>query len=144
MNTPLLSYHGSCHCGAIGFTYQTRLPVAEWPVRLCQCTFCRAHGAQASSDPHGRLSFHVQHGELLERYRFGHRTADFLLCKQCGVFLGAQISAAQGAFGIINLLALQPLPAGLPGPKPMDYGAESADARVDRRVLRWTPLERLT
>jgi hypothetical protein len=70
-------------------------------------------------------------------------TADFLVCRGCGIYLGAQIETAHGAFGIINTLALMPVPAGLPVAVMADYGSESTSERVARREQRWTPLEKL-
>ncbi len=86
--------------------------------------------------------FHVNDVDLLGRYRFGLKTADFLLCKRCGVYLGAQIETAHGAFGIVNTLTMTPVPDGLPNPAPAEYSSESSDERVARRVKSWTPLER--
>jgi len=143
MSTRRHSFEGGCHCGALRFSFETALPVERWSVRACGCTFCRAHGASTTSDPSGRLSFRVNRNEALQRYRFGLMTADFLLCSRCGVYVGAQIETARGAFGIINTLALIPVPAGLPAAATADYGAESTSERVARREQRWTPLARV-
>jgi hypothetical protein len=108
MTSVVGNFKGSCHCGALGFSFQTALPVAKWSVRACQCRFCRAHGALTTSDPGGRLMFDIRDVDLLERYRFGLKTADFLLCKRCGVYVGAQIETFHGAFGTINTLTMMP------------------------------------
>ncbi|HET7758199.1 MAG TPA: hypothetical protein VFK87_13165 [Steroidobacteraceae bacterium] len=142
MTFPLRTFEGSCHCGALSFRLQTALPVPLWGLRACSCRFCRKHGAATTSDPAGGLRFEIHQPAALQRYRFGLRTADFLLCRECGVYLGAQIATAHGAFGIINTLALTPKPAGLPPPACADYGAESVAERIARRATRWTPLER--
>jgi len=142
MTSPLRTFEAGCHCGALGFRLQTALPVPAWSVRACDCSFCRAHGAATTSDPGGRLIFEIHQRTALQRYRFGLRTAEFLLCGECGVYLGAQIETAQGAFGIINTLALTPVPAGLPPPVHADYRAESLAERIARRATRWTPLEK--
>ena len=138
-----MTFRGGCHCGALGFAFATALPPGEWSVRACQCRFCRAHGALTTSDPAGRLLFLVAEAEALQHYRFGLKTADFLLCKRCGVYLGAQIATGPGAFGIVNTLAMQPLPADLPAAVAVNYGAENPRERAARRALRWTPLEKL-
>jgi hypothetical protein len=143
MSSPLRTFEGGCHCGALGFSFQTQLPVAEWSVRACQCGFCRAHGARTTSDPSGQLVLHVRQRVALQRYRFGLMTADFLLCRACGIYLGAQIATARGAFGIINTRALVPQPEGLPVAAKADYGSESARDRIARREQHWTPLARL-
>ena len=141
MSLHLRNFDGGCHCGAIGFSFQTAVPVAKWSVRACQCRFCRAHDALTTSDPAGRLVFLVRDPELLSRYRFNLKTADFLVCKRCGVYVGAQIATAHGAFGIINTLTLRPVPDGLPAAASGDYSSESPNERVARREKRWTPLD---
>ena len=129
-------------CGNTGWVCEFH--AEPWSgLRACGCGFCRAHGALTTSDPRGRLSFQVEELEALQRYRFGLRTADFLLCRNCGVYLGAQIDTAAGAFGIVNVLALQPTPADLPQPASADYGAEDVPERIARRTRRWTPLDEL-
>ena len=143
MSPSLHTFEGGCHCAALGFSLQTALPVPRWSVRACQCGFCRAHAARTTSDPSGRLAFRVNEGAALRRYRFGLMTADFLLCRGCGIYLGAQIATANGAFGIINTLALMPLPEGLPAAATADYGSESMSERIARRARRWTPLAKL-
>ena len=137
-----MSFSGSCHCGAVGFAFHTALLVTEWSVRECQCRFCRAHAARTTSDPAGRLIFRAHPQEALQRYRFGLKTADFLVCNRCGVYVGAQIETASGAFGIINTSALTPIPKDLPAAVPADYDSEGAGDRASRRERRWTPMER--
>ena len=134
------SYTGSCHCGAIGFTYRTEQDPSAWTVRACQCSFCRAHQVSTTSDPLGEIEFATPNSDLLNRYRFGERTADFLICRRCGVYLGAVIETAHGRFGIININTLQPIPPGLPHATPMQYGSESREERIARRELRWSPV----
>ena len=143
MTSSLRTFDGSCHCQALGFSFQTSLPVTEWSVRACQCGFCRARDAMTTSDPAGRLTFHVNEPDALQRYRFGLNTADFLLCRRCGVYIGAQIQTAGGAFGIINTRALTPHLQGLPAAAAADYGSENAGERIQRREKRWTPLAKL-
>ena len=74
------------------------------------------------------------------RYRFGGRTADFLLCRHCGVYVGAQMIAGDRAFGIINVHALREPPPGRPPAVAMSYDGESASERQQRRMQRWTPV----
>ena len=106
-------YIGSCHCGAIGFTYRTAIEPPQWSIRSCQCTFCRAHDALSTSDPAGQIAFTSSRPDLLQKYRFGLKTADFLLCKACGVYIGAVIESAGRAYGIVNVHTLDDAPADL-------------------------------
>jgi hypothetical protein len=97
-------YEGSCHCGAIGFRYHSARDPGSWSVRACQCAFCRAHQALTTSDPEARIEFTAIRPALLSKYRFAQHTADFLVCSQCGVYIGATMgsettAAAAGAVG---------------------------------------------
>ena len=109
-------------------------------MRACQCTFCRRHGALSTSDPKGSIEFRVAHPESLIRYRFGRRTADFLICGRCGIYIGAVMESARGRFAVLNANTLEPRPADLPQPAPMDYEGETTDDRAVRREQRWTPV----
>ena len=72
------------------------------------------------------------------RYRFGLRTADFLLCGACGVYLGA--ITTDGRFGIISTNALVDRPGQLPPVSAVSYDGETAATRLDRRAQLWTPV----
>jgi hypothetical protein len=133
-------YVGSCHCGAVSFRYHTALAPVKWQVRACQCSFCRAHSALTTSDPGGSVAFMLKEPSALNRYRFGLRTADFLVCRNCGVYVGATISTGSGSFAIINLRALRDAPVDLAEAQPMSYETESVGDRMTRREARWTPV----
>lgn len=134
------AYEGSCHCGGGTFTYRTSLAPGEWNVRACRCSFCRAHGALSTSDPAGSLEFKERIRGALHRYRFGQLTADFLICRKCGVYVGATIDGNDGRYGILNVNALRPIPADLPPSVPATCDNESREERIERRSRRWTPL----
>jgi hypothetical protein len=137
--------HGHCHCGNLELTMATALQPEALPVRECQCSFCRSHGARASSDPHGSLRIRVEAAEDLSRYRFGLRTADFLICKRCGNYLAAVMTMPDGrtcATANINLFDAaqrftQP-------PVAVSYTAETAEQRRARRLANWTPVASFT
>lgn len=137
MNT--IEYLARCHCGALTARYRTAIAPAAWPVRACQCSFCRSHGALSTSDPAGVLEFRSTDPTRVQRYRFGGRTADFLICQACGVFVGVRMNTDKDRFGVLNVLSLRPLLA-LAAAEPMDYSAESAEGRRLRRESRWTPV----
>ena len=135
-----IEYLARCHCGTLTARYQTAIEPSCWAMRACQCSFCRSHGALSTSDPAGLLTFQSSDPTRIQRYRFGGRTADFLICCECGVYVGVQIATDKGRFGVLNVLSLLPLIAGVPAAEPMDYSAERAEARRLRRETRWTPL----
>ncbi len=134
------AYDGACHCGAIGFEYRTTASPADWSVRACQCRFCRAHDALSASDPAGELSFTASEPDRLQRYRFALATADFLLCRNCGVYIGAVIDIERSYRGIINTHALIDGSDTVASPEPMIYDGEDVAGRVARRDERWTPV----
>ena len=134
------AFEGRCHCGAIGFTYRTAVPPEEWAVRECQCSFCRGHGARTTAGPDASVRFHIAEPAKLTRYRFGTRTADFLLCAGCGVYLGAVITPGDRQFATLNINAIREK-LDVPGPQAVSYDAESAGDRIARREERWTPVE---
>lgn len=140
MTTSGTTYAGSCHCGAVAFCYRTERAPSDWNIRACQCSFCRAHAALSTSDPAGQVEFKEIASGAMQRYRFGQRITDFLLCRNCGVYVGAVMGTATGHVGIINVNALRPIPAPLAAPAAMSYGSESRDQRATRREERWTPV----
>ncbi|MCH8306949.1 MAG: aldehyde-activating protein [Proteobacteria bacterium] len=137
----LSEFQGSCHCGAIGFSYRTSIAPERWSIRACQCSFCRAHDTLSTSDPAGSLEFTASDPDLLNRYRFGLRTADFLLCRECGIYIGALIETGKGRFGIISMHALVEAPENLAATEPISYDSEDIAERVSRRETRWTPVK---
>ena len=133
-------HEGTCHCGAIGFEYRTAVEPQRWQVRACQCTFCRRHGGLTTSDPQGALEFIEHAPATLNRYRFGRKVTDFLICARCGTYVGATMQSGGKSFGIINVRMLPSLLERLKEPQPMDYEAEATTERIARREERWTPV----
>ncbi len=133
---------GGCHCGNLTFEMQSARPPEELPLRTCGCSFCRAHGGVYTSDPEGFVRFAVRDPARLSRYRFGHGTADFLICRDCGVFLGAVMSEGERSCAVVNVRACE-APDRFTGavPTSMNYGGEDEAERLARRRARWTPAE---
>jgi hypothetical protein len=96
-----------------------------------------------ASDPSGRVEIDGEDLSWLRRYRFGQRTADFLICGRCGVYIGAMIETAKGCFAVVSVNALVPCLEDLPAPQPVSYDGESVEQRTHRREARWTPCKPL-
>ncbi len=94
----------------------------------------------STSDPAAKIEFHAAQAAQLNRYRFGLKTADFLLCRNCGVYTGAVIETQKGRFGIINTHALRPAVENLADPMPASYDGEVQTRRIARREERWSPV----
>jgi len=136
---PSQAFEGGCHCGAIEFTLCTSQPPERWQVRACQCSFCRAHGARTVSDPHGSVMFRIADPSRLSRYRFATRSADFLVCGTCGVYIAGVISSNKGQLATVNVNAIQGL-NDVPEAAPVSYEEESSEQKKSRREQRWTPV----
>jgi len=132
---------GGCHCGNLRYALETQLALTQLPLRTCQCSFCRHHGARSTSDPAGRIRFEVQDAAQLTRYRFGLRTADFLICARCGIYVGALMQADGAQWAIVNANTLDEAAQLTQQPQPMDYDGEDELARRSRRRARWSPAQ---
>jgi hypothetical protein len=129
---------GACHCGQVEVAFETATPVTDLPLRACGCSFCRRHGTKAVADPNGRLTISAPPNGL-SRYRFGLRTADYLICRTCGACIAAVISGEGEERATLNVTA-----TAIPGladrqAEPVDYDRESAEDRRARRLTSWTP-----
>lgn len=132
-------FEGTCHCEAIGFAFHTLLPSESWMVRACQCSFCRAHGARTTSDPNGSVIFHISTALQPYRYQFGAKSADFLVCDTCGVYLAAVLTSAAGRFATLNVNTIC-TSIQIPDATAVSYEGESLEQKIARREKRWTPV----
>jgi hypothetical protein len=131
---------GGCHCGNISVLYKTHVAPEDASPRACQCSFCRKHNTAAVSDNAGDLTISVKDGEKLSRYQFGLKTCDFLICRDCGVYVAAFVGEPYDSKGYATLMSFcLNERARYPAPSPSDYANEDADGRRARRREVWTP-----
>jgi hypothetical protein len=131
-------HSGACHCGALKASFESKKPPQQLGVRTCQCDFCRRVGAINISDPDGAVVIDAKESDVI-RYRFALRTADFLICKQCGVYIAAVTGEGSKIRSTLNVAGLRMTEFLDVAEQPMQYGAEDAAARVARRAEKWTP-----
>ena len=136
---PVSVFEGRCHCAAIRFELRTSRPPGQWAVRACQCSFCRSHGARTTSDPEGSVRFIIADNAKLNHYRFGTRSADFYVCRDCGVYVAAVLTSARGQFATLNVNVLTP-PVDVPVATAISYEGESPEQKLARREQKWTPV----
>jgi len=130
---------GSCHCGAVSLRLETTHEPAELPVRVCGCSFCTKHRPRYTSDPEGHLTIHATSDASVGRYRFGLRLADFLVCRTCGVFVGAYEPGDPGR-AVLNLEVLARRADFTAAPTQFTaYDSEDVATRTARRARNWTP-----
>lgn len=131
-------YSGQCHCGKLKASFETLKTPQALGVRTCQCDFCRRVGAINISDPEGEVVIDAKADDVI-RYRFALRTADFLICKHCGVYIAAVTGEGADIRSTINVAGLRMKEFLTVEEAPMRYGAENAEERVARRAAKWTP-----
>jgi hypothetical protein len=128
-------YTGSCHCGGVVAEYHSERPVQ---LRQDGCSFCFTRGVKSASDPDGMLN--LRSSRTLIRYRFGHRTADFLICPTCGTYVASSMNSEGGSIGVLNVVGMNvPELRDLPAPL-ASLDGETVEERMARRMARWTPM----
>ncbi|RWG91218.1 aldehyde-activating protein [Mesorhizobium sp.] len=110
-------------------------------IRACQCPFCTRHGSRAAADPNGRLTISVEDRAKLQTYRFGLRTADYLVCRECGVYVAAIAGDGAEARAIVIVNALDDREQFSREPIPVRYDAETREQRLARRRSACMPVE---
>ena len=132
-------HRGGCHCGNLRLEMRLTQSPERVRLRACGCSFCRAHQTRTCSDPDGSVEIRAGDWGLVEPYRFGTGTADFLICKRCGVYIGAVCETASGTRAVINTNCLDDRAAFTGAPNATDHDGETSEARLARRAANWTP-----
>ncbi len=128
---------GTCGCGVLTLHLETARTPAEMPVRMCGCTFCVARRPRYTSDPAGHLTIEIADDAQVERYRFGLRLADFLICKRCDRF----VAAVDSGRAVVNLDVLARAAEFTAPPLTLTiYDTEDVAARTARRAANWMPV----
>jgi hypothetical protein len=130
---------GKCQCGRVTVTFTTANAATLQP-RACQCSFCRRHGSHTVSDPAGKVVFRADRG-VLHRYQFAMRSADFLICSHCGVYVGVVARLDGADYAAVNAVGsdLGEL-AGRPAAK-VYLDQETRAERDARRRKIWSPAQ---
>jgi hypothetical protein len=134
-----MEHRGGCHCGNLRVTLRLSQAPEDTRLRACGCSFCRAHGTRTTSDPHGSVDIWATDWSLVERYRFGTGTAEFVICRRCGVYIGALGETASGMRAVINTNCLDDRAAFTQPANPVDHDGEATDDRLARHAANWTP-----
>jgi hypothetical protein len=130
-------YLGTCHCGELRIEYRTDLVPARWPLRECQCRFCRKHAMISTSDPDGEVVLAVLDPTALKRYRFATGVTDFLICARCSVFVGATVE--NDGWIVLNARVMECAAELVLRPaEPKIYENDSKDERLSRRRQMWS------
>jgi hypothetical protein len=136
-------FEGGCHCGNLSYVFEASAGLDVLGLRADQCSFCKAHRARTTSDPKGAMRIFVREPSMLSRYRFGLKTADFLICARCGHYIGALMEDGGQRWFTVNANTFRPPPADDLPVAPVDYDAEDVPARIARRKKAWTTVVEL-
>ena len=131
---------GACHCGHIAIEFATAQAASDLPLRACDCSFCRRHGAKTTSDPKGKLRILADTGAI-ERYRFGMGVTDFILCRGCGSYIAAMSREGGDERATLNVVGVAVPEFAARDAAPVNLDHETSDSRRERRRKLWTPAE---
>lgn len=126
-----------CHCGNISLEFHWPGDGPLIPVRACGCSFCTKHGGVHTSHPDGRVDVRVDAPDLVERYRFGHRTADFHVCKRCGAVPVITSMIDGELYAVVNVNCFEGVDRETLVASASDFEGENAQSRLDRRKRHW-------
>ena len=134
------SHLGGCHCGNLHVRLRLSKPPEDNALRACTCSFCRSHSPRMVADPEGLFEIWADDWSLVENYRFGTRTCDFLICRRCGVFIAAVSEmTASGTRAVVNVNCLNDCGRFTSVPVVHDFEGETIETRSSRRVANWMP-----
>jgi hypothetical protein len=137
---PASSRSRSCHCGNIHVRLRLCKPPEDNPLRACTCSFCRSHNPRMPSDPDGRFEVWADDWSLVQNYRFGTRTCDFLICRRCGVFIAAVSGVtATTALAVVNVNCWSDRARFTGTLTVHDFDGETVESRSSRRNANWMP-----
>ena len=94
---------GGCHCGNILVELEFAGTPSAYNPRACDCDFCRKHCAAYVSDAKGSVRIRIKDERADGRYRQGSGQAEFLLCRTCGVLVGALYQSDGRTYAAVNV-----------------------------------------
>ncbi|GLQ88204.1 GFA family protein [Dyella flagellata] len=128
---------GSCHCGNITYSLDWAPDPAQIPVRACTCTFCTKHGGVWTAYPAGVLKISVKDPAQRSRYAFGTETADFHICKLCGVVPLVTSSIDGQDYAVVNVNTFENVDDSLLQRSSSNLDGENLEDRLARRKRNW-------
>jgi hypothetical protein len=134
-----MDHSGGCHCGNIHVRLRLSKSPQQTPLRACACSFCRAHMTRTVADIAGHFTLSAGDWSLVEPYRFGSRTADYMVCRRCGVYVAAICETEAGPRAVVNINCLTDRAAFTQQPNATNYDGETEATRLSRRATHWMP-----
>ena len=135
MKNQLIS--GSCHCGSISYQLETEFKLNELPVRICSCDYCTKSGNRYISDSKAHLAIYWDESKV-NRYQFGTKTADFIICQLCGVMPFVLSEIDDHSYAVINYNSITEQSQLNQNDIPrLDFDGELPMNRLERRRRNW-------
>jgi len=128
---------GHCHCGNIALTLVVEPAPTEIPARVCGCSFCLQHGCVWTALPNGQLNIAIAHPDEVHPYSFETRTAQFHVCRICGVVPYVTSTMAGREYAVVNVNCLQDVAPQMLNRTPAAFDGEGEGARLARRARHW-------
>ena len=139
MTQKLTRIKGSCHCQNISYDLLWPERASEIPVRNCGCTFCKKHGGAWTSHRGSKMKAKILDVSSVSKYRFGTKTAEFYICRACGVapFVTSEIDEHQ--YAVVNVNTFGNIDATSFINTSTNFDGEAKDDRLERRRRNWIP-----
>jgi hypothetical protein len=129
--------NGGCHCGNIRFELAWEPTPERIPARACGCSFCVKHGGVWTSNPQASLRVHVADRAAVNAYSFETRTADFHVCKRCGIAPVVTCRLDGRLYAVVSVNAFENVDAALLDRAPASFDGETQETRLARRRKNW-------
>ncbi len=127
--------NGGCQCGNVTVEAELSGAFETYNPRVCDCEFCSKHSAAYLSDAQGSLVIAIANESDVSRYRQGSKTAEFIVCKQCGVLVAICHRTSEALFATLNVRALD---------RKFEFGREQPvspkQLASDEKAKRWRAL----
>lgn len=130
---------GRCHCGDVAFALHWPTAPRPLPARACGCGYCLRLGAAWTSAPGGRVDVTLAGADAATRYRFGHGTAEFLVCRTCGIVPVATSAIDDTLYAVVNVNTFEAVAPEEIAITRTDFEGEDETERLARRRRNWTP-----
>jgi hypothetical protein len=128
---------GGCHCGNVRFSLTWEPDPTEIPARACTCSFCTKHGGVWTSNPKGALRVEVGDPSLVTEYAFGTHTAQFHVCKRCGIVPVVTSRVEDHLYAVVSVNAFEGIDPALIRRAAARFDDEERDSRLARRKRNW-------
>ena len=131
--------NGSCHCGNIQFSFDWPASDPTIPVRACGCGHCTKHRGVWTSHPNGRFRLLIADEYQVTQYRFGTKTADFHVCKTCGIVPIVTCTIEGARYAVVNANTFDNVGRSELVEAAANFESETTADRLARRRRNWTP-----